>query len=96
MIEFFRPRRRRNKFRLDGSETFVDYIPTKLEYTDVLLLLVDFADKNVDSLHIGFIRRLRIVCRLDPIKGICVRKIRFDFKFRFNFFGSNIWNALIG
>lgn len=65
MIEFFRPRRRRNKFRLDGSETFVDYTPTKLEYTDVLLLLVDFADKNVDSLHIGFIRRLRIVCRLD-------------------------------
>lgn len=31
MIEFFRPRRRRNKFRLDGSETFVDYIPTKDE-----------------------------------------------------------------
>lgn len=53
MIEFFRPRRRRNKFRLDGSETFVDYTPTKLEYTDVLLLLVDFADKNVDSLHIS-------------------------------------------
>lgn len=31
MIEFFRPRRRRNKFRLDGSETFVDYTPTKDE-----------------------------------------------------------------
>lgn len=39
-----------------------------------LRLFVDFADGNVDSLQIlSESRRLRIVCRLDPMERVLVR-----------------------